>query len=95
MKFLLDQDVYHITARFIRKKGHDVVLVSEIGLSNATDTVILNEAIKRQRIMVTRDRDFGRLVFVNSLYHGVIYLRMLPSNIETVHQADVMAKPLC
>ena len=32
MKFLLDQDVYAITARFLIDAGHDVVLVAQLGL---------------------------------------------------------------
>jgi len=33
---------------------------------------------------VTRDRDFGHLVFVKGLGAGVLYLRVLPSN-KDVH----------
>lgn len=35
---------------------------------------------------MTRDRDFGGLVFVQDLGAGVIYLRLLPSNQNMVHQ---------
>jgi hypothetical protein len=35
---------------------------------------------------VTRDRDFGGLVFVNALGAGVLYLRILPSTQNAVHQ---------
>lgn len=38
MKFLLDQDVYTTTMRFLRDLGHDVVLVAQIGLSQADDS---------------------------------------------------------
>ncbi len=37
MKFLLDQDVYAATARFLAGLGHDVIQVVQIGLSQATD----------------------------------------------------------
>ena len=37
MGFLLDQDVYAVTARFLRDCGHDVVTASELGLSRAID----------------------------------------------------------
>lgn len=33
MKFLLDQDVYATTARFLRGLGHDVVPVALMGLA--------------------------------------------------------------
>ncbi|HEX5418903.1 MAG TPA: hypothetical protein VFY39_02815 [Gammaproteobacteria bacterium] len=35
--------------------------------------------------MVTRDRDYGSLVFLKSLGSGVLYLRMLPSTQDAVH----------
>jgi len=86
MKFLLDQDVYAITAGFLSQHGHDVVRVSEIGRSTATDTELLSFAHEQGRIFVTRDRDFGGLVFVKALGAGVIYLRILPSTVSAVHE---------
>jgi predicted nuclease of predicted toxin-antitoxin system len=38
MKFLLDQDVYALTERFLRGLGYDVITASELGLSRATDS---------------------------------------------------------
>ena len=37
MRFLLDQDVYASTARFLRDLGHDVIPVAQIGLLQAVD----------------------------------------------------------
>ena len=86
MKFLIDQDAYAITIRFIRSLGHDVVTASELGLSKASDIDLLKKAEEQNRILVTRDRDFGAIVFVEKLGCGVIYLRMVPSTFEAVHQ---------
>jgi predicted nuclease of predicted toxin-antitoxin system len=86
MKFLLDQDVYALTARFLKSLGHDVVLVAEIGCSRAEDWTLLQIAQEQGRIFVTRDRDFGSLVFVQGLKTGVIYLRILPTTQNVVHQ---------
>jgi predicted nuclease of predicted toxin-antitoxin system len=86
MKFLLDQDVYATTMRFLRDLGHDVVSVAQIGLSQADDSDLLKKAQEQSRIFVTRDRDFGGLVFVSGLGAGVIYLRLLPSTQNAVHQ---------
>jgi predicted nuclease of predicted toxin-antitoxin system len=85
MKFLLDQDVYATTARFLLDIGRDVVLVAAIGLSRALDQEILRVAQEQKRILVTRDRDFGNLVFVRELGAGVIYLRIMPSTQNVVH----------
>lgn len=86
MKFLLDQDVYATTLRFLSKLGHDVVPVAQIGLSQAKDSDLLEQAKEQKRIFVTRDRDFGGLVFVRGWSGGVIYLRVLPSTQNAVHQ---------
>jgi predicted nuclease of predicted toxin-antitoxin system len=79
MKFLLDQDVYANTGRFLSRLGHDVIPISQLGLSQATDEKLLQIAREQERILVTRDRDYGNLVFVKGLGTGVLYLRMLPS----------------
>jgi predicted nuclease of predicted toxin-antitoxin system len=85
MKLLLDQDVYAVTARFLNDLGHDVVPVARIGLSQAEDEEILRVAQDQGRVLVTRDRDFGNLVFVKALGAGVLYLRMLPLTQNAVH----------
>ncbi len=85
MKLLLDQDVYEKTARFLIALEHDVVRVSELGMARATDEENLKKAIELNRIFVTRDRDYGNLVFVKEIRSGVLYLRILPSNINLIH----------
>jgi predicted nuclease of predicted toxin-antitoxin system len=86
MKFLLDQDVYAITANFLIDAQYDVVLVAHLGLSQAQDADILSTAQVQGRILITRDRDYGNLVFVQALGAGVIYLRILPSTASAVHK---------
>ena len=85
MKFLLDHDVYAITARFLRDLGHDVVVAGEAGYDRTTDAELLDIAQKQARILVTRDRHFGGLVFVKRAGTGVIYLRLTPSTTDAVH----------
>lgn len=85
MRFLLDQDVYELTARFLVQSGHDVLKVSEIGMSTAGDEENLRKADELDRVFITRDRDYGNLVFIRKMRIGVIYLRMLPSNLDAVH----------
>jgi len=85
VKLLLDQDVYETTARFLINLQHDVVRVAELGMARAADEENLRKALELNRIFVTRDRDYGNLVFVKGIKSGVIYLRILPSNINQVH----------
>ena len=46
---------------------------------------LLRVAHEQGRIFVTRDRDFGALVFVQGRGPGVIYLRISPSTQDSVH----------
>jgi predicted nuclease of predicted toxin-antitoxin system len=85
MRFLADQDVYSVTIRFLSGQGHDVVPVAQLGLAQAADVELLRVAHQLERIFVTRDRDFGALVFVQGSGPGVIYLRVLPSTQDAVH----------
>jgi predicted nuclease of predicted toxin-antitoxin system len=85
VRFFLDQDVYAITAQALREAGHDVATAAQLGLSRAPDVVLLNRAGADRRILVTRDKDYGGLVFVERLGRGVILLRISPSTIVSVH----------
>jgi predicted nuclease of predicted toxin-antitoxin system len=85
MKFLADQDVYAATIRFLNGLGHDVVSAAQIGMSQADDADLLRTAQAQGRILITRDRDFGGLVFVAGMSSGVLYLRLLPSTMAAVH----------
>jgi predicted nuclease of predicted toxin-antitoxin system len=86
MKLLLDQDVWDVTAQFLEDLGYDVLRVAQLGLARAKDADLLHVAQAHKRIFVTRDRDFGGLVFVEKLGAGVLYLRILPSTQQAVHR---------
>lgn len=85
MKLLLDQDVYAATATFLRNSGHDVITASDIGRSRASDSELLGLAHEWERVFVTRDRDFGGLVFFGTFDAGVLYLRISPSTLRAGH----------
>jgi len=85
VKFLLDQDVYAVTELHLQKLGHDVVTARVLGMSQADDTDLLAKAVHEQRIFVSRDRDFGGLVFVEGKGRGVVYLRISPAIVNAVH----------
>lgn len=85
MTFLADQDVYAITIGLLRGLGHDVVTAAQFGLARADDAELLRVAHEQGRIFISRDRDFGTLVFVQGSGPGVIYLRILPSTLKAVH----------
>ena len=47
---------------------------------------MLARAAREERILVTRDKDFGGLVFVEHLGSGVVFLRLAPATMRAVHQ---------
>ena len=87
MHFLIDQDVYSVTVNWLRELGHDVLTAKEIGMERAADQKLLRKAREYSRVFVTRDKDFGALVFLRKeLSAGVILLRMDPRTIDSVHE---------
>jgi predicted nuclease of predicted toxin-antitoxin system len=85
MKFLADQDVYASTVELLRANHHDVATARELGLSQASDLKLLQTANEQLRVLITRDRDFGSLIFGSSIRGGAIYLRLTPSVLSSVH----------
>lgn len=86
MKLLTDHDVYKITVEFLKQNGYDVVTAKELGLHKAPDKDLLKKAKSADRLFITRDKDFGMLVFLKKeLCAGIIYLKISPSTIDEVH----------
>jgi len=84
MRLLTDQDVYAVTLHFLRGLGHDVVTAAEKGMSRAEDADLHRIARAEERVFLTRDRDYGGLVFTQSMGTGVLYLWMLASTLVSV-----------
>ena len=74
MKFLIDVCVGTSVAAELTARGHDVEMVSKIGLRTG-DPEILNLAQKQHRVLITIDKDFGALIFLGRHAHaGVVRL---------------------
>ncbi|MFB3887585.1 MAG: DUF5615 family PIN-like protein [Thermodesulfobacteriota bacterium] len=87
MRFLADQDVYRITIDALKEWGHDVVSVKDIGMTRARDEGLLAAAWNADRILITRDKDFGSLLFLKEeVGRGVIFLRGAPKTFGEVHR---------
>ena len=86
MRFFCDQDIYRLTAEFLISLGHDVATAADAGMSQAVDREILRFAAVEGRILITRDKDFGSLVFSQNFSHsGVILLRVTPQTLSDIH----------
>ncbi|HEX6882420.1 MAG TPA: DUF5615 family PIN-like protein [Planctomycetota bacterium] len=65
MRFLADESFDFRVVTALRAAGHDVLAVLEEA-PGALDPVVLRRARRTRRILLTEDRDFGRLVFATS-----------------------------
>lgn len=87
MRILADQDVYKLTIDKLKEWGHDVVTAKELGMQRASDEDLLNAAREDNRLLITRDKDFGALIFLREeVSTGIILLRVVPKTIEKVHR---------
>lgn len=87
MRFLTDQDVYKSTVDFLKEHGFDVVTAKDVGLSEASDENILIYSRENNLVLITRDKDFGSLVFFHKHdTSGVILLRIDPVTIKSTHE---------
>ena len=81
MRFLLDQNIERRFAISLREAGHDVRVVGVDEPAGLPDSDVLERAHAQQRILLTKDRDFGDLAVRLSQPHaGVIYLRVRATN---------------
>ncbi len=75
MKFIADEGVDAQIVNKLREE-HDVLYVVEFN-AEASDNDILNFANHEDRILITRDKDFGELVFrMKKIHSGIILNRL-------------------
>lgn len=57
MKFLADECCDLDMVKELRRKGHDVGYIYEDN-PGASDSIVLSNAVKSKRILITEDKDF-------------------------------------
>jgi predicted nuclease of predicted toxin-antitoxin system len=67
MRFLLDMGLARSTAAYLRDQGHDAIHLRDQGLQKLDDNGIVAKPLHEERIILTHDLDFGRIV---ALSHG-------------------------
>lgn len=76
MKFLVDMPVSPMLAEWLNKKGYDAVHLSSLGLHQAKDKEILEQARRDKRIIITADLDFPQLLAMSRAKDpGIILFR--------------------
>lgn len=75
MRFLADESCDFAVVRALRRAGFDVFCISESS-PRTEDSEVIRLALHEGRILLTEDKDFGRLVYSHGQDTlGVIFLR--------------------
>lgn len=86
LKLLLDENIGTEVFIFLERQGYDVVSVLD-KKPGIEDREVLEQAQKDRRIVITLDKDFGRLIYRNSQRHaGVILLRLDDESPRSISQ---------
>jgi predicted nuclease of predicted toxin-antitoxin system len=94
VRFLLDHDVDAAVGRMLRRKGHECLTASQVGLAAATDDALTVWASGHRAVVVSTDREFGRRRMANAIGHHV-WLRCLDWEADAVleaHLAEVVSR---
>jgi predicted nuclease of predicted toxin-antitoxin system len=67
LKFLADESCDFGVVRELRDNGHDVLAVCEFA-KRLEDPDVIDLSVRKDRILITEDKDFGQLVFAHG--HG-------------------------
>lgn len=90
MKLLLDANLGRTLRTSLMEDGHDVAWVGDWA-ADPGDNAVLDRAYQEGRILITQDKDFGRLAILMRVPHrGIIRLR----NVATRNQPAVVLRVL-
>jgi len=62
MRWLLDQGIPRSASARLKESSEDAIHVGDIGMAAASDAVIIDHAIREDRVIVTLDADFHSLI---------------------------------
>ena len=80
--FLADESCDFAVVRALRDAGHDELAIAEF-TSQSDDADLIAQAHRDHRILITEDKDFGWLVFVNEANSAGVILVRFPGTART------------
>ena len=94
MRLKLDENMPRPLAETFRSAGHDVHTAADEDLLGKRDDVVWSAAVQEQRLLLTLDRNFGRLATGSSEHHGAVVLRPRDANQKTIVALAIRAVAL-
>lgn len=85
MKFIADENIPIKVIEKLRRKNVEIKSIIEIE-KGITDEEIVKISMREKAIIITFDKDFGRISFTESEKpFGVIVLRILPKSVDYIY----------
>ncbi len=83
MRILADENIPAPLVYRLRERGHDILFASEV-MTSAPDEAVLDRAIADDRVLMTFDGDFGRMIFAegHAAPVAVIFIRTPPPTLK-------------
>jgi predicted nuclease of predicted toxin-antitoxin system len=89
MRFLADESCDFAVVRARRAAGHDVIAVGE-SERRSVDSELIERAHDDRRILLTEDKDFGWLAFVQHAQSAGVVLMRFPASARSGLAADFL-----
>lgn len=94
MRFIVDNQLSPKVAWGLREAGHDAVHVRDYGLAKAKDEPIFERAADEDRILISADTDFGRILAFRTVNKPSIILFRWPMLRKPEDQVTVILNNL-
>jgi len=94
VKFLLDMNLPRSLGRKLQAINHEARHVGDLGMAEADDIEIVQEARENQEVIITHDLDFGDLLaFSGESSPSIIIFRLRNTQLENLFAKILIAWP--
>lgn len=93
MRFLIDMPLTPALVGWLAEQGHDALHASDVGLGSGEDVDILGRARSEDRVLVTADLDFPRILALTAA-EGPAVVLFRGGNFSNVEMLQMMARVL-
>ncbi|MDO8433002.1 MAG: DUF5615 family PIN-like protein [Candidatus Binatus sp.] len=81
MRFVADESCAAQIVEALRIAGHDVLAISEV-MQGAEDEAVIQAATNDDRVLLTEDNDFGKLVYARHRKNAGVVLIRFPNQVR-------------
>ncbi len=95
MRWLLDMNIPRRLKLLLESAGHQCRHAGDIGLERADDWAIMEEAARRDEVILTHDLDYGRLLtFTGATKPSVVIIRLSRLHAQAIYERLLRVWPL-